>query len=170
MTTQNSTEAKHLSKVGVPHLTVCGKVAANVPVTALPYKATCVECVPPATLTLEQLHANLLLAVENVIAADNTDQAIADLRATLNDPTRTSQPSTADPRKPALHSVERTPSPLEHALDEVLTAVNDTDPVGAYDDYDDCSAEELLINRELGRIRQLITEIRVSHNLPVVTR
>lgn len=67
-------------------------------------------------------------------------------------------------------NTERTPSPLEYALDEILTAVNDTDPVGAYDDYDDCSAEELLINRELGRIRQLITEIRVSHNLPVVTR
>ncbi|WP_229398107.1 SprT-like domain-containing protein [Micromonospora okii] len=39
-------EGRHLTKVGVPHRTVCGKVAANVPVTALPRKATCPKCVP----------------------------------------------------------------------------------------------------------------------------
>jgi len=38
---------------------------------------------------------------------DNTDQAIAGLRATLSDPARASQPSAADPRKPALHSVRQ---------------------------------------------------------------
>jgi len=66
-------------------------------------------------------------------------------------------------------NTERIPSGLEYALGEILTTVNATDPVGAYDDWDDCSADELHITRELGRIRLLITEIRVSNNLPVVT-
>jgi hypothetical protein len=42
-----NTESRHLTKTGTPHRTVCGLVAANVPVTALPRKATCPECVPP---------------------------------------------------------------------------------------------------------------------------
>lgn len=44
-----NTNAKHLTEVGVPHRTVCGKVAANVPVTALSHKANCPECVPAGT-------------------------------------------------------------------------------------------------------------------------
>lgn len=88
-------------------------------------------------------------------AADSTDQA-------------TRQALAANAHR-IIQQGERIPTPLEYALTEVLTAVNAADPVGAYDDYDDCSAEELHITRELGRIRQLITEIRTSNNLPVVT-
>lgn len=69
----------------------------------------------------------------------------------------------------AADNTERTPGGLEYALAEILTVVNRTDPVDPWDDYDDCSADELHITRELGRIRLLITEIRTSNNLPVVT-
>lgn len=37
----------------------------------------------------------------------STDPAIADLRTALADPSRVRQPSPADPRKPALHSVRK---------------------------------------------------------------
>ena len=61
------------------------------------------------------------------------------------------------------------PDPLALALDEILTAVNGNDPVGAYDDYDDCSEQELRIHRELNKLRDLITVIRVRNDIPVVT-
>ncbi|MEU4399739.1 hypothetical protein [Micromonospora orduensis] len=63
---------------------------------------------------------------------DNTDQAIADLRATLNDPARTSRPSTADPRKPALNAVRKddAEAPGFAALREQLRAATDEEREG----------------------------------------
>lgn len=70
----------------------------------------------------------------------------------------------------AADNTERVPSGLEHALAEILTAVNHNDPVGPWDDYDDCSQDELHTHRELGEIRSLIAAIRVRNDIPVVTR
>lgn len=62
----------------------------------------------------------------------NSDQAIADLRATLTNPVRQSQPSTADPRKPALHSVRKNEgeAPGFAALREQLRTADDEEREG----------------------------------------
>jgi hypothetical protein len=67
-----NTSTTHLAKVGVPHRTVCGKVAANVPVTALRRKANCPECVPDAEVapSTEQTLQQALAAELHRIADD----------------------------------------------------------------------------------------------------
>ncbi|GAA3765783.1 hypothetical protein [Micromonospora maritima] len=66
-------------------------------------------------------------------------------------------------------NTEQLPEPLAYALDEILTAVNGVDPIERDADYDDCSEQELRIHRELNKLRNLITEIRVRNDIPVVT-
>lgn len=60
-------------------------------------------------------------------------------------------------------AADQLPDPLTFALDEVLATVNGVDPIERDAEYEDCSAEELHIHKQLGRIRSLISQIRAEN-------
>ncbi|HWJ08995.1 MAG TPA: hypothetical protein VNS46_06430, partial [Nocardioides sp.] len=65
---------------------------------------------------------------------------------------------------PAVTTTSDLPDPLAFALDEIEATVNGVDPIERDAEYEDCSAEELHIHKQLGRIRDRIQVIRAENN------